>query len=145
MTREYLKKLLPIILAYVNGETLQYRQVGFPNSKWTDSNNDDIDFFQDNWEYRIKPTEYNECNLADPFGDKYYRPFKNCDELRDNHRYDLIWVKSKYDSNVQLMITGYTIDDEGVPCVWLTDSWISLEKLFDDWIFINDMPCGIEE
>lgn len=57
MTREYLKKLLPIMQAYVNGEILQCRQVGFPNSEWTDSNNDDIDFFQDDWEYRIKPIE----------------------------------------------------------------------------------------
>lgn len=67
MTREYLKKLLPIMQAYVNGETLQYRQVGFPNSEWTDSNNDDIDFFQDNWEYRVKPIEIKHENDTEKY------------------------------------------------------------------------------
>ena len=57
MTREETRKLLPLLQAFANGETLQYRQVGFPNSEWTDSNSEDIDFFQNNWEYRVKPIE----------------------------------------------------------------------------------------
>ena len=56
----------------------------------------------------------------------------------------VIWVKSKYDENCQLMITGYTIDDEGKSQVWLTDSWITLEKLFDDFEFLNYYCCGVK-
>ena len=76
---------------------------------------------------------------------RYYKPFKDCSELINHCGTKNIWVKSKFDSNCVLQITGYTVDDEGKHCVWLTDSWITLEKLFDGFVFLDDSPCGLEE
>ena len=135
MTREVIKELLPIFHAFAEGKTIQCCDRDKPDD-WWDIQCKDPCFDLDLFEYRVKSIENK---------DKHYRQFKDYDELRNNYRYDSIWVKSKYDSNVQLMITGYIIADEGISYVWLTDSWISLEKLFDDWVFVNDMPCGVEE
>lgn len=93
--------------------------------------------------------------------EKQYRPFKNCDELIEHYQKKYqsavgcdiyfpslykpnIWAKSKYCGDCQLLITGFTLDDEGIPNVWLTDSWITLEKLFDDFVFLDDSPIGVE-
>ena len=76
--------------------------------------------------------------------EKHYIPFSfNCGLITHCGTKN-IWVKSKFDSNCVLQITGYTVDDEGNHCVWLTDSWITLEKLFDDWLFLDDSPIGVE-
>lgn len=77
--------------------------------------------------------------------EKHYIPFSfNCGLIAYCGTKS-IWVKSKFDSNCVLQITGYTVNDEGKHCVWLTDSWITLEKLFDDWLFLDDSPIGVEE
>lgn len=93
--------------------------------------------------------------------EKQYRPFKDCNELIEHYQKKCesavgcdiyfpslykpnILVKSKYCRDCQLLITGFTLDDEGIPNVWLTDSWITLEKLFDDFVFLDDSPCGVE-
>ena len=156
MTRDRAKELLPIIKAYSEGKEIEICIMG----EWMKLINDPL--FDSDATYRIKPTEYNECNLVDSFGNKHYRPFKDYDELKvwfyinkngisksvaeelSKITPPSIWVKSKTNS-AQLMITGYTVDDECVSCVWLTVSWISLEKLFDDCVFMNNMPCGVEE
>ena len=53
--------------------------------------------------------------------DKHYIPFSfNCG-LIDYCGTKSIWVKSKFDSNCVLQITGYTVDDEGKHCVWLKE------------------------
>lgn len=76
--------------------------------------------------------------------DKHYIPFSfNCGLINYCGTKN-IWVKSKFDSNCVLQITGYTVDYEGKHCVWLTDSWITLEKLFDDFVFLDDSPCGVK-
>lgn len=76
--------------------------------------------------------------------EKHYIPFSfNCGLIAYCGTKN-IWVKSKFDSNCVLQITGYTVDDEGKHCVWLTDSWITLEKLFDNFVFLDDSPCGVE-
>lgn len=84
------------------------------------------------------------CKWNTPI-EKHYIPFSfNCGLIAYCGTKN-IWVKSKFDNNCVLQITGYTVDDEGKHCVWLTDSWITLEKLFDDWLFLDDSPIGLEE
>ena len=102
------------------------------------------------------------CDNFKPKKESHYRPFNDCNELIEHYqkKYESavgcdiyfpslykpnIWVKSKYCGDCQLLITGFTLDDEGIPNVWLTDSWITLEKLFDDLVFLDDSPCGVEE
>lgn len=50
MTPQEAKELLPIIEAYANGETVQYR---LPGEDWEDSSN--LDFTDPVAQYRIKP------------------------------------------------------------------------------------------
>ena len=104
MTRKYLKKFLPIMQAYVNGETLQFRQIGFPNSEWTDCNSDDIDFFQDNWEYRVKPIE---------------TKYENDKELPDckfnyGHLENGEWIKKKCHVNCECEFATFGICNDDI-------------------------------
>lgn len=61
MTREDAKKLLPVIHAYAEGKTIQFRVC---NDKWIDTDDPSFDVGVD---YRIKP-------------EPKYRPFKNQEE-----------------------------------------------------------------
>ena len=64
MTREQLKIMLPIMQAFAEGKTLQYR-VNRENNEWKDIDNPS--FYDAPSEYRIKP-------------EPKYRPFKNKEE-----------------------------------------------------------------
>ena len=64
MTREQLKIMLPIMQAFAEGKTLQYR-VNKENNEWKDIDNPS--FYDAPSEYRIKP-------------EPKYRPFKNKEE-----------------------------------------------------------------
>lgn len=97
--------------------------------------------------YLAEERENNPCNkisLSKESEEKHYRPFKYNGELINYCGTKNIWVKSKFDSNCILQITGYSVDSEGNSVVWLTDSWITLEKLFDAWLFLDDSFCGLE-
>ena len=66
MTREYAKELLPIIQAYAEGKTIQYRRSA--EGKWEDvAIGDNLSFIDPPSKYRIKP-------------EPTYRPFKNNEE-----------------------------------------------------------------
>lgn len=176
MTRERVKELLPILQAYAEGKTLQFRQVGFPNSKWTDSNSEDIDFFQNNWEYRIKPITADDLKENKDISHKlrdtvqeslkelnHYRPFKDCDELIDTWvkkfefetEYRLsnsplqkpyVWVKSKT-YGTENCITAFDDYDESIrgSCVFLQDMWLDMNDLFNNFTFLDNSVCGVEE
>ena len=64
MTREYVKIMLPIMQAFAEGKTLQYR-VNKENNEWKDIDNPTFNDAPS--EYRIKP-------------EPTYRPFKNNEE-----------------------------------------------------------------
>jgi hypothetical protein len=56
MTRERAKELLPIISAYAEGKTIQYKR----NDVWTDAfYQTDISFDINSTSYRVKPEETN--------------------------------------------------------------------------------------
>lgn len=77
--------------------------------------------------------------------EKHYIPFSFNSELINHCGTKSIWVKSKFDSNCVLQITGYSVNDEGKSVVWLSDCWITLEKLYDDFVFLDDSPIGVKE
>ena len=139
MTVDRAKELLPIIKAYSEGKEIEIYIMG----EWRKLIHEPL--FDSDSTYRIKPTEYNECNLVDPFGDKYYRAFESCEELRESCHHKPIWVKYKKDDDFLAMITAYSKSDDGEPVVWITDSWVTLKRLFAEFRFANDMPCGVEE
>ena len=115
-----------------------------------------------NFVYASNPPKYSCKECEGIKKEKQYRPFKDCNELIEHYQKKYksaigcdiyfpslykpsIWVKSKCCDACQLLITGYSVDDEKKSVVWLTDSWITLEKLFDDFVFLDDSPCGLEE
>ena len=56
MTREEAKKMLPILVAFAEGKTIQSRCIKGDKSLWYD---DEDPSFDDDFEYRIKPeSEY---------------------------------------------------------------------------------------
>lgn len=78
MTRKEISDLLPIMQAYVDGKTIQYRV----NKEWEDIDNPSFNDLPS--EYRIKP-------------EPTYRPFKNIEEcwkeLQKHH--PVGWIKTK--------------------------------------------------
>lgn len=80
MTREEIKEMLPILVAFTEGKTIQSRCLG-DMSSWYD---DEDPSFDDDLEYRIKP-------------EPKYRPFANAEECwaeMQKHQ-PFGWLKSK--------------------------------------------------
>lgn len=67
ITREDAKQLLPIIQAFAEGRTIQYRINCNETAIWDDVDKNYHDFSPHSFLYRIKP-------------DSKYRPFKDADE-----------------------------------------------------------------
>ena len=93
MTREDSKELLPIIQAFVEGKTIEFRERGC--TLWTESVSPIFNFA--NFEYRIKPSPK-------------YRPFANAEEcwqemqkhqpfgwVKTDEGYEQIWHVNKGD------------------------------------------------
>ena len=143
MTRDKAKELWPIIKAYAEGKTIQFRQGG----EWFDYQ-DNLGNFKSGLTYRIKPEtklttiepistedlkEDNDVshNLRDTVQTmKNYQPFKDCDELKKCYlnRYvkkvgfkpvdcgldvPYIWVKSKA-YGVDNLITAFDNNNESI-------------------------------
>ena len=87
MTREEAKKMLPILVAFAEGKTIQSRCIKGDKSLWYD---DEDPSFDDDFEYRIKP-------------EPKYRPFKDAEEcwqeMLKHQPFGV--VKDKYFANYQ--------------------------------------------
>ena len=124
MTREQAKEILPIIQAYTEGKTIQFR--AHINDEWRDVKELVLNGFTG--EYRIKP-------------ELKYRPFKTQEEcLEEMHKHsDFGWVKCK-DSKSQYHIcaisNGY---------ISVLDSDPSFFESFGRYEFLDGTPFGIKE
>ena len=146
MTRERAKEMLPYIQALAEGKTIQIYDecVGWADCK-------DPSFCMRAEYYRIKPEEDAE---------KEYRPFKDTGELIANWHKKVIeplsnveynektgymfmpeiWVREK-DSEIKQIITGF-----GEKVVKFSpDYTITLASLFNNYVFLDDSPCGVLE
>jgi hypothetical protein len=91
-----------------------------------------------------------------------YRPFKDCKELIEHYqkKYESavgcdiyfpslykpnIWVKSK-EYGTDNLITAFDNDNESIggSCVFIQDIWVDMKELFDNFIFLDGSPCGLE-
>ena len=133
MTREEAKELLPIMQAYADGKTIQFRT---NNRSWVDllDNNIEINAL---FEYRIKP------------GQKY-RPFKTQEECWNEmlKHQPFGWVKSKK-SGSHFSI-GSVLWDKEFDDVFVTfacDGMLgrSSKSMFEDFTFADGTPFGIKE
>lgn len=89
MTRKEIKDLLPIMQAYVEGKTIQYRV----NKEWEDIDNPSFNDLPS--EYRIKP-------------EPTYRPFKDKEECWNEmlKHQPFGWIKNKYDQYINICSIG---------------------------------------
>lgn len=124
MVKEGLKKILPVMQAFVEGKTIQR----YDNKKddWYDvSPNANIDFCYD---YRIKPGPI-------------YRPFENQEECWNEmlKHQPLGWCRDK-DGGCLLMVTA--ISDQ---YVYFDGDPNVIDKTFDFYEFADGTPFGIKE
>ena len=128
MTREEVKKMLPIMQAYAEGRTIQFLDGG----KWFDLS--ESDFYKSPERYRIKP-------------EPKYRPFKTKEECwneMQKHQ-PFGWLKNKKRESVILI--GNVYMDKEVLIVWATNErdYNSASMVFNKYVFADGTPFGIKE
>lgn len=128
MTREEAKKMLPILVAFAEGKTIQSRCIKGDKSLWYD---DEEPSFDDDLEYRIKPDSKPESKI-----DVNYRPFANVEECwQELLKHEPFgWVK---DTEANEYLNVY--------CISNSASSIDLfGRMFKRCIFIDGSPYGIK-
>ena len=133
MTREVVKKLLPIIKAFAEGKTIQFRT---NNRSWVDlvDNNLEINVL---FEYRIKP-------------EPKYRPFKSQEECWEEmlKHQPFGWVKSKDKGYFHLIgLVQWVSEFEDVIITFATSEQLarSSRSMSENYIFADGTPFGIKE
>lgn len=128
MTREEAKKMLPILVAFAEGKTIESRCIKGDTSLWYDD--DDLSF-DDDLEYRIKLDSKPESKI-----DVNYRPFANVEECwQELLKHEPFgWVK---DTEANEYLNVY--------CISNSASSIDLfGRMFKRCIFIDGIPYGIK-
>lgn len=116
--------MLPIIQAFAEGKTIEFRNKSF--KEWSEIENPSFDPTITN--YRIKP-ESKYCSFANA---------EECWQEMKKHE-PFGWVKSSYG---QFFITG--LKKESVSC-GIVNNWLSYDIMFSNYTFIDDIPFGIKE
>ena len=124
MNREQAKILLPIIQAFAEGKTIEFRNKSF--KEWTEINNPSFDPTITN--YRIKP-------------EPKYRPFKDakeCWQEMQKHQ-PFGWIKA---SHGKFLIIGFK---NNVIAFGIKDNWQDYNYIFKSYTFADGTPFGIKE
>lgn len=124
MNKQQAKDLLPIIQAFAEGKTIEFRNKSF--KEWTEIENPSFDPTITN--YRIKP-------------EPKYRPFKDaveCWQEMQKHQ-PLGWIKA---SHGYFNIIGIMDDNINFGT---KDNWLNYEYMFKMYKFIDGTPFGIKE
>lgn len=132
MTREGLKKAMPILTAFVEGKTIQCYDHN--TGKWKDEVEQlhTADLFVWPSDFRIKP-------------DPKYRPFKNAEECwNEMQKHEPFgWIKSKDDSTINKFMFIDSLENNSANIC--TSSDFSYNKLTECYIFADGTPFGMKE
>ena len=123
MTREEIKKMLPILQAFAEGKTIQSRYIKGDKTLWYDIEGDQLrleDTNLDDYEYRIKP-------------ESKYRPFKNPKECWDEMQKHQPFGWLKYKDTEEYYEYGFVTSSSS----YVAD--------FEEYTFADGTPFGIEE
>ena len=122
MTREEAKEMLPIIQAFAEGKTIEFRTI---EGTWEELPDP---LFQNPYKYRIKP-------------EPRYRPFKTQEEcwVEMLKHQPFGWVKEK-SSEMLYYIAGLSNSD-----INIFSSICSFHTAFGCYEFIDSTPFGIKE
>lgn len=127
MNREQAKKLLPIIQAFAEGKTVQYKI----EKEWIQTNVPTFNPYL--WEYRIKP-------------EPKYRPFKDAEECwQEMQKHQPFgWLKDKEEGQ-KVTITRVNDDENtGIMAINGKSEW-TLEGIIECYTFADGTPFGIKE
>ena len=129
MTKEEIKKFMPLMQAMLEGKTIQRYYVY--GREWVDTEHICLEFEDNIRNYRIKP-------------EKEYRPFKNAEECwteMQKHQ-PFGWLKRK-DSNEYNLLTSVdgSVECEGVRIDSDGFDWYSAN---DEYTFADGTPFGIK-
>ena len=131
MTREEAKDLLPIIQAFAEGKTIEFRN---SDGEWDEA---DSPTWGKRFIYRIKP-------------EPKYRPFKSQDDCWQEmlKHQPFGWLKSKKDGRLRCIGEVSWSDEFGTVYIALSTSESlsrSANSMFDEYTFADDTPFGIRE
>ena len=123
MNKQQAKELLPIIQAFAEGKTIEFKNA-FGN--WTNCN--EVLFNYPPKDYRIKP-------------EPKYRPFVDKEECwKEMLKHQPFgWLKAYYG---HFLITG--IKDTKAT-FGVNDNWLDIDYIFRNYKFIDGTPFGIKE
>ena len=124
MTREETKKLLPIIKAFSEGETIQHLDI--INDKWEDI--DEFVYHGSVKSYRIKPKSA-------------YRPFKNAEECWQEmlKHQPFGWVKDRNGSKFVIE----NVDSRGFVEVY-DEGTCNFKEVFENRTFADGLQFGVK-
>lgn len=124
MTREEIKILLPVIMAYAEGKEIELKD---RDGNWEDTFN--LSFCQDPKNYRIK-------------SELKCRPFKNAEECwQEMQKHSpLGWIKFKNEESGYIHFE--TIRNDGI---YFNSISMNFEESLDYYTFIDGSPFGVKE
>ena len=133
MTREELKKAMPILTAFVEGKTIQ--SYDHNTGKWMDEREQlhTADLFVWPSDFRIKP-------------EPTYRPFKDgaeCWEIVQHHGFD--WVKIKGDPINTSVGIAEVNESNVILSGSRSDEPLGYKQAFDVLTFLDGTPFGMKE
>ena len=134
MTREEIKKSLPILQAFAEGKTIQYKIEGVVG--WFDT--DEIDFKSKKISYRIKPES-----------EPKYRPFRSVNECwyeMQKHK-PFGWVKAKKSGSYSNIGGVVQQLNSKVVIKWMDDRTIGFDSslMLNMYTFVDGTPFGVKE
>lgn len=130
MTREQVKKALPLIQAFVEGKTIQTKN----GSKWIDIDSDKNQLILDS------VVTYQDCFRIKPRPS--YRPFRNVEECwQEMLKHAPFGIMSS--KNSKDYMSFMSLNDEG--CDFCGYEGENFESAFDDIQFADGTPFGIKE
>ena len=127
MNRQRAKELLPIIQAFVEGKTVQYKIEG----EWIQTNVPSFNPYL--WEYRIKP-------------EPEFRPFKDAEECwQEMQKHQPFgWLKHKEEKENYLILK---ITDSRILMIDVCEevTFFDYNETFKQYTFADGTPFGIKE
>ena len=131
MTREEAKELLPIIQAFAEGKTIEFRN---SDGEWDEA---DSPTWGKRFIYRIKP-------------EPKYIPFKTKEECWNEmmKHQPFGWLKSKKNGRFSCIGEVYWSDEFETVCIALSTSESlsrSANSMFDEYTFADCTPFGTKE
>lgn len=132
------KEKLKIMQAYLDGDIIQSKIIGYSDDSWKDLQSDlEPTWFWDQFDYRIKPQP--ECR---PYVDdeEWLNEYNNA--MRIEHKaLPGIWVNDKSNGNIKYLVVAY---DKGG--IWLgTGQYYTFYSAFLHFKYIDGSPFGMKK